>query len=82
WRPRLLDRSAWDAWEESGKRGSEAKAVEVAVEALSSRRVLRIPESVEAVLRADESRRSAAANESGAYERCVRPPVGRREGVS
>jgi trimethylamine--corrinoid protein Co-methyltransferase len=50
WRPRLLDRSMWDAWVASGKEGAYEKATELAGKLLAEHEVLPLGDEVSGTL--------------------------------
>jgi len=50
WRPRLLDRSMWDAWVASGREGAYEKATELAGKLLAEHEVLPLGDEVSGTL--------------------------------
>jgi len=50
WRPRLLDRSMWDAWVASGREGAYEKATELADKLLAEHEALPLGDEVSGTL--------------------------------
>lgn len=50
WRPRLLDRSMWDAWVASGREGAAEKATAFARQLLAEHEVVPLPDQVRATV--------------------------------
>ena len=50
WRPRLLDRSMWDAWVASGREGSYEKATELVDKRLTEHEVSPLGDEVNGTL--------------------------------
>ncbi len=50
WRPRLLDRSMWDAWVASGREGAYEKATALARQLLGEHEVVPLADQVRATV--------------------------------